>query len=116
MIVKEKNWEKGNRAELKKVLVADLFNKIGVMLATKRKETGDVTEEYADKINEIVDHYFYTLVGSTTPFSMMIPDKLKDANKFYIFTIVVLPTGGVLLNFIARLQGDLEPVVLDMIY
>lgn len=118
MIVKEKNWNTKGREEFKNVLVSDLFDKIGVVLKHKVKQGEQISNDEAllDKMSQKVDDYFFNLVGSASVYSNLLPSRLKDANKFYIFTVTALSTGGVLLSFVAKLGGDIDPVVLDLIY
>ena len=116
MIVKERNWNNQIRKDFKNLLVTDLFDKIGIALSTKRKAGEEVTIELAETMAKRVDDYFYTLVGSDTPVSALLPDRLKDANKFYTFAIREVPTGAIILTFIALFGDDIDPVELQMIY
>ena len=116
MIVKERNWSNQIRRDFKNLLVNDLFDKIGIALITKRKPGEGVSTELAEAMAQKVDDYFYSLVGSDTPVSVLLPDRLKDANKFYIFAIREVPTGAIILTFVALFGDDVEPVELQMIY
>ena len=82
MIVKERNFNNNLRKDFKNLIISDLFDKIGIALSAKRNE---VTEELVDEMAKRVDNYFYTLVASDTPLSCILPDKVKDARRFYIF-------------------------------
>lgn len=113
MIVKERNFNNGARKDFKNLIITDLFDKIGIALSTKRKE---VTDELVEEMTARVDSYFYTLTASDTPLSCLLPDRLKDARDFYIFAVRVLPTGGILITFIALLGDDVDPVELQLVY
>lgn len=117
MIVIEKNWEGQLYKEFKNLIIADLFDKIGVAISTKlRKDFQEVNDDYCDELSKKVDNYFYNLVASDTPLSALLPDRLKDSSRFYIFAIKILPTGGILLTFIALLDGKVEPCELQLMY
>lgn len=116
MIVKERNWNNQIRNEFKKLLVNDLFDKIGIALSTRRRNGENISVELAEAMAQRVDDYFYTLVAADTPMSVMLPDRLKDAHKFYVFAIREVPTGAIILTFVALLGDDVEPAELQMIY
>ena len=113
MIVKERNFNNSIRRDFKNLIITDLFDKIGIALSMKRKE---VTAELVEEMTARVDNYFYTLTASDTPLSCLLPDRLKDARDFYIFAVRVLPTGGILITFIALLGDDVDPVELQLVY
>ena len=113
MIVKERNFNNDVRRSFKNLIITDLFDKIGIALSVKRKE---VTDELVEELTKRVDNYFYTLIASDTPLSCLLPDRLKDARDFYIFAVRVLPTGGILITFIALLGDDVDPVELQLVY
>lgn len=116
MIVKERNWNNQIRKDFKNLLVDDLFDKIGIALSTRRKNGDELTVELAEAMAKRVDNYFYALVGSKSPVSVLLPDRLKDADKFYIFAIREVPTGAIILTFIALFGDDVDPAELQMIY
>ena len=113
MIVKERNFNNNLRKDFKNLIITDLFDKIGIALSAKRN---DVNEELVDEMTSRVDSYFYTLTASDTPLSCLLPDRLKDARDFYIFAVRVMPTGGILITFIALLGDDVDPVELQLVY
>lgn len=113
MIVKERNFNNNLRKDFKNLIISDLFDKIGIALSMKRKE---VTAELVEEMTARVDSYFYALTASDTPLSCLLPDRLKDARDFYIFAVRVLPTGGILITFIALLGDDVDPVELQLVY
>ena len=113
MIVKERNFNNSVRKDFKNLIITDLFDKIGIALSMKRKE---VTDELVEEMTARVDSYFYTLTALGTPLSRLLPDRLKDARDFYIFAVRVLPTGGILITFIALLGDDVDPVELQLVY
>ena len=113
MIVKERNFNNNLRKDFKNLIISDLFDKIGIALSAKRN---DVTEELVDEMAKRVDNYFYALVASDTPLSCILPDTIKDARRFYIFAVRVMPTGGILITFVALLGDDVDPVELQLVY
>ena len=48
--------------------------------------------------------------------ALLLPRRLRDCNKFYVFTIRGLSTGGILLTFVALLECKVHPCELQMIY
>ena len=113
MIVKERNFNNNLRKDFKNLIISDLFDKIGIALSAKRNE---VTEELVDEMAKRVDNYFYTLVASDTPSSRLLPDTIKDARRFYIFAVLVMRTGGILITFVALVGDDVDPVELQVGY
>ena len=113
MIVKERNFNNNLRKDFKNLIISDLFDKIGIALSVKRKE---VTDELVEELTKRVDNYFYTLIASDTPLSCILPDTIKDARRFYIFAVRVMPTGGILITFVALLGDDVDPVELQLVY
>jgi len=116
MIVVERNFNNNVRKEFKNLIISDLFDKVGIALSTRRKSKEEITDEFIDNLTNKVDNFFYTLVASDTPLGCLLPERIKDANKFYVFAIRVLPTGGVLITFVALLSDSAEPVELQLVY
>ena len=116
MIVKERNFDSDLRKIFKDLIIRDLFDKVGIALSTKRASKEEITEEFIENLSSKVDNFFYTLVASDTPIMHLLPKRLKDARDFYIFAVHVVPTGGILISFIALLSDSVEPVELQLIY
>lgn len=117
MIVKEKNWDGELFNEFKNTLITNLFDKVGVAISTKcRNNLEGVTEEFLDTYDTKVKSYFAEHIAKGTRYADLLPVRLKDVEKFYILGIHVLPTGGVLITFIALLGGRVEPCELQMMY
>ena len=118
MIVKERNWNTPDRELFKKAIIADLFDKVGIALKQRMKKGEDISvnDKLIDSMIKRVDDYFINLASASSFASLLLPDRLKDANRFYIFTITPIPSGALLLSFVAKLKGDIDPVVLDLIY
>ena len=117
MIVNEENWDGEQYTEFKDTIVRELFDKIGIALSTKlRTNVSEFTEEYCDSMSEKVDSYFYKMKAKDGSMALLLPRRLRDCNKFYVFTIRGLSTGGILLTFVALLEGKVHPCELQMIY
>lgn len=109
MIVKEKGWYTKHHQELKSLIEHELFDK----LAKKKILEDAISNRLA--FQESVDKFFHVLVGGSNCYSHFFPP-LMFANKFYIFNVVVLPSGAKLFQLTARFEGDSEPVILEAIY
>ena len=117
MIVKEINWDGKLLTGFKKLLTQELFDKIGIAISTKwRNNPEQVTEELLDEYDVTVKNYFAKHIATNTEYSVLLPAMLKDVEKFYIFGVHVLPTGGVLITFVAMLGGSVSPCELQIIY
>lgn len=116
MIVVEKNWEGEKVQRFKDKIVKELFNKIGTEVSSKysNNRSGFIYDEII-KLSKVVDNYFYNLVAESS-FDGILPTTLKQANRFYIFNVTIVQTGGVLLTFIALLGEKVEPSELQMMY
>ena len=112
MIVRADNWHTKEHKRLEKDLV-DLFNEEAVRI---RKALKEGAEEYT--VLKAVHSYIHSTLKSYAVSNKyrILPDALYELDHFYIFDVVVLPTGGILFSFIARVYGDYDPVRLDVIY
>lgn len=116
MIVKERNFNNSVRKDFKNLIINDLFDKIGIALSTKKTAREEISDSLIESMSDRVRDYFYTLVAANTPMSVILPERLRDSDKFYIFAVRVIPTGAILITFIALLGDDVDPVELQLIY
>lgn len=119
MIVKEVNFNTPDRTALKTILENDIFNPIGIAVRTEISKRGEKAvcedEMFIDSLEKKVDEFFIAASEKQTVISHLLPEK-KYINRFYIFSIVIMPTGGVLLSFTAILGRDVDPAILHMVY
>lgn len=109
MIVKEKGWYTKHHQELRDLIEHELFDK----LAKKKIINDEVSNRLA--FQEDVDKFFHVLVFGSNCYSHFFPP-FQFANRFYVFNVVILPSGARLFQLLMRLEGCSEPVILEAIY
>ena len=114
MLVLAENWENTGYEELKDYLVTSLFEGDVAECVELMKESRDsLSMKDVSGIPFYVDQWIsnYTTENSEPLFWYR-----GDTARSYICTATVLPTGSVVVSFIAKLHGVADPVRLEFIY
>lgn len=114
MLVLAENWENTDYIGLKETLVKELFEgDISDSIALAKSSGGSLTQKDIAGITMYIDQWIsnYTAENSEPLFWYR-----GDTARSYICTATVLPTGSVVVSFIAKLHGVADPVRLEFIY